>query len=141
MNDTTATVYGQVVRDASGRMWVDVPRRSACHSCEKTSGCSMSVLGGLVGGQTTRLPIDGLDMRDGETVQLSCPSEGLLKAAFLAYGLPAFAMVVGALVAATLTVSDLYQALGAAGGLALGVLITRWLVARGHLPTMTLNEE
>lgn len=135
------TVSGHVLRDGAGRFWIDVPRRSACQSCDKTSSCSMSVLGGLVGSATIRLPIQGMDIQVGDRVRLACPSDGLLKAALLAYGLPALGMVVGAVLMSLMNFNDGPQALGAGLGLFLGVMATRWLVARGHLPALTYFEE
>lgn len=142
MSDTSHIVAtGQVVRDGAGRMWIDVPRRSACQSCGKASGCGMSVLGGLSGNSPLRLSVDGLNRAPGEHVALSCAASGLLKAAFLAYGLTVLGLVAGGVAPALLGLGDGWQALGAALGLGLGILITRWAVARGHIPALTLTEE
>lgn len=142
MIDVSATsVFGRVVRDGAGRQWIDVPRRSACQSCGKSSDCGMSILGSLAGDPNLRLPIDGLSVHDGAQVELSCASSGLLRAAFLAYGLPTLGMVGGALAAAALDFGDGVLALSALVGLALGVMTTRLAVARGHMPTLTLIEE
>lgn len=142
MTDAPSTpVFGRVVRDGAGHQWIDVPRRSACQSCGKSSDCGMSLLGSLAGDKSLRLPIAGLSVRDGAQVELSCSSRGLLRAAFLAYGLPSMGVVGGAVVAALLDYGDGVQAMSAFLGLALGVMTTRLAVARGHLPTMTLIEE
>ncbi|MCR4379346.1 MAG: SoxR reducing system RseC family protein [Rhodospirillales bacterium] len=135
------TVSGQVMRDGAGRLWLDVPRLSACQSCDKTSTCSMSVLGGLAGSASMRLPVEGVDLHSGDRVTVACSSNGLLKSAFLAYGLPSLGLVVGAAMMAVMNFDDGAQALGAGLGLILGVMITRWAVARGHLPALTYFEE
>lgn len=139
MTDASPTVTGHVVRDDAGRLWVDVPRRSACQSCGKSSACGMSVLGGLSSAGSIRLNADGL--AEGASVDLACPSSGLLKAAFLAYGLPALGLVGGAVSMAVLEFGDGVQALGAGLGLVLAIILTRRTVARGHLPTLSIYEE
>lgn len=142
MNDEGYTaVSGTVVKDAQGRTWVDVPRRSACQSCGKSSGCSMSVLGGLAGGQTTRLSVDGMDLEPGQQVALACPSSGVLKAAVLAYGVPLLGVVGGALIAAAFDFSQGAQMLSAAVGLGVGILVLRRSGRQGGLANLTLIEE
>jgi sigma-E factor negative regulatory protein RseC len=136
-----STVSGQVLRDGAGRYWLDVPRRSACQSCGKSSACSMNALGGLVGSANMRLPIEGLGLSSGDRVTVACSTDSLLKSAFLAYGLPSLGLVVGAAIMAMMNFGDGGQALGAGMGLALGVMITRWAVARGFLPALTYFEE
>jgi len=138
---TPTTVSGHVVRDGAGRLWIDVPRRSACQTCDKSKGCGMGVLGSLSGNGSIRLAADGRAVHVGDQVALTCSSSALLKAAFLAYGLPALGLVFGAVAMALMNFSDGAQVLGAALGLGLGVLTTRQAVARGHLPKLTLNEE
>lgn len=140
-DEGTTAVSGTVVQDAQGRTWVDVPRRSACLSCGKSSGCSMSVLGGLTGGQTTRLSVDGLELAPGQQVELACPSGGVLKAAVLAYGMPLAGVVGGALIAAALEFSQGAQMLCAGLGLGVGVLLLRWAGRQGSLANLTLIEE
>ena len=135
------TVTGRIELDAQGRTWVAVPRRSACQSCGKSSGCGMSVLGGLAGGQKTRLPIAGMDAREGDTVALSCAPGGLLKAAFLAYGLPVLGLVLGAGAAALMNLNDASQMLGAGAGLVAGLLLARLAAKHGRTPTLRLIEE
>ncbi len=141
MSNATATVSGHVVRDGAGRLWVDVPRRSACQTCAKSKGCGMGVLGGLGGNGGVRVAVDAPGLVAGQRVSVTSASSGLLQAAFLAYGLPALGLVVGAVTMAVMNFGDGAQALGAALGLVLGALITRQAVARGHLAAMTLNEE
>lgn len=136
-----SAVFGTVVKDAQGRTWVDVPRRSACQSCGKSSGCSMSVLGGLAGGQATRLSVSGVNLAPGQHVELVCPTTGVLKAALLAYGLPLAGLVVGALVAVAFDFSQGAQVLCAGVGLGAGALALRWASRRGDLANLTLIEE
>lgn len=135
------TVSGTVVKDAQGRTWVEVPRRSACQSCGKSSGCSMSVLGGLTGGQITRLSVGGLELPPGQQVKLACPAGGVLKAAMLAYGVPLAGVMGGALIAAALDQSQGAQMLSAGLGLGLGVLAMRWAGRQGGLTNLTIIEE
>lgn len=135
------TVSGLVLRDGAGRLWLDVPRHSACQSCGKSSSCSMGVLGGLAGSASMRVPIDDENLRAGDQVTVVCSSTGLLKSAFLAYGLPSVGLVLGAAMMAVMNFADGAQALGAGMGLVLGVMTTRWAVAQGHLPTLTYFEE
>lgn len=132
------TVIGRVVRDGQDRLWIKVPRLSACQGCGKSDSCATPQMGG---GAPSRLPVVGLDVRAGDTVSLSCAGQGVLKAAFLAYGVPALGLVLGALGAALAGGGDFAELLGAALGLGLGLLTTRLAVARGHLPELILNEE
>ena len=133
------TVTGRVAVDDDGALFVDVPRRSACQSCGKDSACGMSVLGGLAGtAGFVRMDLKDGTAQSGDTVTLSCPQDGLLKAAVIAYAPPALGLVGGAVTAALNGGGDGVQALGALGGLVLGLMITRWAAAKSRLPAMTI---
>lgn len=134
------TVTGRVVRDGDG-LFVDVPRRSACQSCGKESGCGMSLLSGLAGGGSMRMNLREGVAEPGSSVVLGCPQDGLLKAAFIAYAPPALGLVVGAVVAALNGSGEGVQALGALGGLIVGLMLTRVAAAKARLPAMRILKE
>ena len=135
------TVGGRVIADDDGRLFVDVPRRSACQSCGKESGCGMSVLGGLSVSQSVRLELQDVGVDPGQTVQLSCPQDGLVKAAILAYAPPALGVVAGAVAMALSGFGDGAQAFGALLGLGLGLMTTRMVASHSALPQMYILKE
>jgi len=136
-----STVSGRVVAGDDGRLFVDVPRRSACQSCGKESGCGMSVLGALSVSQSLRLELQDISVVAGQSVRLSCPQDGLLKAALMAYAPPALGVVMGAVAMALNGFGDGAQVLGALTGLALGLMTTRMLATRSALPKMNILKE
>ena len=131
------TVTGRVIRDG-GNLYIDVPRRSACQSCGKESGCGMSLLGGLAGNGSMRLSLNDDAADPGAEVVLGCSQDGLLKAAFIAYAPPALGLVLGAVAAALSGLGEGVQALSALGGLALGLMLTRVAAAKTRLPAMQI---
>jgi len=145
MNDVQTgadvTVSGLVVADGDGRLFVDVPRRSACQSCNKESGCGMSVLGGLSVSQSLRLELQDVRVDPGQSVQLSCPQDELVKAAVLAYAPPALGVVAGAVTMALSGFGDGGQAFGALAGLGLGLVTVRMLASHSALAQMYILKE
>ncbi|OEJ66249.1 SoxR reducing system RseC family protein [Magnetovibrio blakemorei] len=140
-NPQNTTVSGRVVSGAGGQLFVDVPRRSACKSCSKESGCGMSVLGGLSVSQSLRFEMQGgVEATPGETVQLSCSHDGLVKAALMAYLPPVLGLVAGSVATSLSGFGDGLQALGALVGLGLGLILTRALAVHGGLPQMHIHE-
>lgn len=140
-NAQDTTVSGRVVAGADGQLFVDVPRRSACKSCAKESGCGMSVLGGLSVSQSLRFEMQGdVKATPGETVQLSCSHDGLVKAALMAYVPPVLGLVAGSVATSLSGFGDGLQALGALVGLGLGLILTRALAVHGGLPQMHIRE-
>lgn len=133
-------VSGTVVQDDLGRLFVDVPRMSACQSCSKSKGCGTSMLGSLGGTKDLRFRLKG-KAEVGDTIRLVCDQDDLVRAAFLAYMPPAVGMVLGGASAALSGSGDGVQALCALGGLCLGLILTRGLSTRDRVPAMQVIKE
>ena len=131
-----SSVTATVVQGKDGGLVLNVPRRSACKSCSKDDGCGMSMLGGLTATQGMKMELNPGVAQVGDTLELGCSQDGLVKAAFIAYAPPALGLVLGASAAALNGGGDGVQALGALGGLMIGLLCTRGLAAKSRLPKM-----
>lgn len=124
---------GVVVRLEGDHAWVRAEGAgSACGACERKGGCQSagmgSVLDGLLGSQQTPrllcLP-NTIHARQGDAVVI-CASEGaVLRAVWLAYGIPLLLALAGAILLNFLTGSELAAAAGMIAGLVGGVFIMR----------------
>ncbi len=81
---------GVVVAIEEGMAWVESARPSACGHCAAKGHCSAGLLGrALSPGGASRIAVrDTHGLRVGEEVVLGLPEEGLMRAAWLLYGLP-----------------------------------------------------
>ncbi len=124
---------GVVIRLEGDHVWVRAEcAGNACGSCERKSGCQSaglgSVLDGLSGGKQTtqllRLP-NTIHARQGDAVVI-CASDGaVLRAVWLAYGIPLLLALTGAILMSFLTGSELASAMGMIAGLIGGFFIMR----------------
>ena len=133
-----SSVQGRVIKDRDDQLVVEVAKRSACQGCAKETGCTMSALGALNPSQSLHIAVSDMDLNVGETVELQCTHDGLVKAAFLAYGPGSLGLVIGASIAALNGFGDGGQALGALLGLSLGLSLTRMGARKGGLPTLKI---
>ncbi|MBA3033482.1 MAG: SoxR reducing system RseC family protein [Gammaproteobacteria bacterium] len=124
---------GVVVRLEGDHAWVRAEGAgSACGSCGQKGGCQSvgmgSVLDGLPGSQqTTRLLYlpNTIHARQGDVVVI-CASEGaLLRAVWLAYGIPLLLALAGAIALSWLTGSEVAAAAGMVAGLLGGFFFMR----------------
>jgi sigma-E factor negative regulatory protein RseC len=128
--------FARVVSVDGAMAWLEPEQTTSCGSCATASAC-----GGKAGPnwlQARRFRIandDGLEV--GERVVVGIREGVLLKGAVTAYVLPLFTMMVGGTTAQSWFGTDAFAALGAVGGLGLGLLFARLraahLSARGDL--------
>ncbi|MEX2496973.1 MAG: SoxR reducing system RseC family protein [Woeseia sp.] len=122
---------GKVVAVGPNSATVSVEAAVACKRCAAGRGCGA----GLLQKSRTRLievkMVPGVLLEVGDTVRLELPPADLLRAAWLAYGLPLVAMVMAVTAGAAFTAAagDLplvaFAALGLTGGVVLGRRVLR----------------
>lgn len=144
MNETAAVV----VRVEGGYAWVEAEGPGhACGACASRSGCqsgrAASVLDGIHNGggrQLLRLP-NTIGARPGDAVVIRAAEGLVLRAVWLAYGIPLLLALGGALLVSHLTGSEPLAAAAVPAGLAAGVLLMRRrrLESRNTQPILSLG--
>lgn len=124
---------GRVVAVERDGVWVETVRSSTCGSCAARKGCGHGLINQLSDGQrglVRALPgqISPLQCRLDDEVQISIPEEVILRGSLVVYILPLVTMLAGAALAAQLWTGgdDAIAALGAAAGIAVGLVLVRW---------------
>ena len=111
---------GRVLRVDGSIAWIECMRADACGLCPARHVCES---GGWPGGDRSphrlRARTAGADWRPGTEVIVGIPEGALVRAAFLAYGLPLALLTAGALLGASAGPS--FAALGAAFGAGIGL--------------------
>ncbi|MDI6749323.1 MAG: SoxR reducing system RseC family protein [Rhodocyclaceae bacterium] len=145
MNRTDGIVVRLEGRDA----WVETSGPGkACGGCAQAGSCSSGTQGNVldaVGGQggkplLIRLP-NTIGARPGDAVVIRAADGMVLRAVWLAYGVPLLLALGGALLATALTGSEPVALLGMLLGLGAGVMWLRWqgLEARRREPILSLE--
>lgn len=138
------TETARVVAVDSDAVWVETLRQTSCGSCAARSGCGHGMLNTARSGASrglikALLPSDkSLTVSLHDTVVLSMPERGFLRAAWMLYAMPLLLTVAAALAADQLWTSpsmsqgstDLRVTLAAALGLGVGLLLLRVLSDR-----------
>ncbi|MDP1605461.1 MAG: SoxR reducing system RseC family protein [Rhodocyclaceae bacterium] len=124
---------GVVVRLEGDHAWVRAEGAgSACGACEQQGGCQSAGMGSVLDGvlgrgqakQLLRLP-NTIRARPGDTVVV-CAAEGaVLRAVWLAYGIPLVLALAGAIIFSALTGSELAAVAGMLIGLLGGYFVMR----------------
>jgi sigma-E factor negative regulatory protein RseC len=137
MIETTA----RVVSTDNGSILVEASNESGCGGCKSRSVCGVSGLGKYFSGNRKAIEIKcDSSVRVGDDLQLSMSEGDMLKAGLLAYLLPSVLALVGAGVAASLGRGDAIAVLGAAAGVATGLLIGRITGWVPHMVAQRKNE-
>lgn len=120
---------------------IEAVRRGACGSCGASAACGTSLLDRFLGRRPLRLRVDNvLGAQIGDRVILGVPEAALLRAAFSAYLVPLFGLILGAIFARELAVAtgswtqELASLVGGLLGFALSFL---WL--RGYSARLAAN--
>lgn len=116
----------KVVFAGNGTALVEPNGESGCGGCKSRSACGVSGLGKYFSGN--RKPIEvkcDAGVRAGDELQLSMDESDMLKSGLLAYLLPSVLALAGAGAGASLELGDAVAVLGAAAGVALGLLLGR----------------
>jgi sigma-E factor negative regulatory protein RseC len=107
---------------------LEVVRRTPCGLCGQTRGCGISLWGRLFGHRNNIFrAANQIGAKVGDSVVVGVDEHALLTSSLAAYGAPLLALLAGALLGNGIGSgerADLYAAIGALAGLALGLL---WL--------------
>jgi sigma-E factor negative regulatory protein RseC len=122
----------RVVATGANSATVSVEAQAVCARCAAGRGCGAGL---LQQGRTRLLDVrvaDGLHLRPGDRVRLELAPLHLLRAAWLAYGLPLFALVVSVALAAVAGegAGDAGMVAAGAAGLAAGLIAGRRLLRK-----------
>lgn len=137
----------KVISAADGSALVEPTMQSGCNSCQSRSACGVSGLGKYFSTNRKLIEVrcEG-GVRAGDELQLHMSEGDLLKAGLLAYLLPVLLALTGSGIAASCSLGDGGEALGALAGFAAGFLLVRlsnWvprLVARRNNELLTEGE-
>ena len=122
-----------VVEAGDGHAWVEIQRRSACGSCAASEGCGTAALGKLWSDRRIRVrAIAEEPLRVGDEVCVGLADGVLLRGALLAYSLPLFLLLAGALLGQVAFAGAGEEPVVLSGvlGLGLGFLVVRVLSKR-----------
>jgi sigma-E factor negative regulatory protein RseC len=120
----------RVTAAADGVAWVAANQQSACGACQAKSVCGVSGLGQFLNQGRPDLPLAGCHAQPGDELVLSIDETTLLGAGLYAYLLPAVLGIAAASGADAAGRGDGFAALAALGGIALGLLLSRWFAPR-----------
>lgn len=119
--------------DNSNLATLEIMRQVPCGICGQTRGCGNSLWGKIFAHKTRAFKANNaINAQVGDGVVVGMDEQLVLKSALLLYALPLATMMIGALLSTTIfakspSQADLYAAIGAAVGLALGLV---WV--KGH---------
>ena len=120
----------EFIRDAGGaRAIVEVETAAACARCASGRGCGAGIMSGRAG--STRIEVSiapGLELAEGDVVDIELAPGNILRAALLVYGLPLAGAIFGAALAFLNALGD-----GGAAALAIAGLFAGALVSRSRL--------
>ncbi|MBT8106705.1 MAG: SoxR reducing system RseC family protein [Gammaproteobacteria bacterium] len=126
MDTVQGTVLSVTHVDDVSRAVLDVDPQQICARCAAGKGCGAGVFGsGAQRRQLTARVTDGLDVREGLTVEVAMGPGGLLKTASTAYGYPLVGGLAGTAAARVAELGDTAAALAALAGLFSGFVVAR----------------
>ena len=130
MIETTA----RVISSDNGTVLIQPSNESGCGGCKSRSVCGVSGLGKYFSNTRKAISVEcDANVHAGDELQLSMDEGDLLKAGLMAYLLPSVLALVGAGSVAAYGFGDFAAVLGAAGGVAVGLLLGRFT---GWVPKM-----
>ncbi len=116
---------GRVVAVRPGLAWVEITRRSACGTCDASSGCGTAVVAKLFSDKVNRLQVaDTLGVQVGDRVVIGIADGTLTRASLAAYMLPLLALMIVAFLAQSAGASEEGSALLGIAGLGVGLWVT-----------------
>lgn len=113
------------------RAVVGIDAAAACPRCAAGKGCGAGLFADT--GRERRVEASvrpGLQLKEGDLVEVALAPDNLLRAALIVYGLPMAGAVIAALLAYALSLGDVGAALAALAGLVAGLLLGRWRLRR-----------
>jgi len=120
-----------IVQRVDGGKAIVAMETAGCSSCGQGSSCGIGKMASGRPATLLTLPVSG-DIRAGDMVSIALPESKLSLSALLGYLFPAFAMLIGAWLGATLEGTDGATALGAIAGFLGALAIAR--LAIGLIP-------
>jgi len=118
----------QVVETAGQDVLVETIRQSACASCNASKGCGQKLLSEIGQGERFRVLArnpQGYVLQQGDNVVLGLEEASFLSASVMVYLMPLIAMMMLALLADLMQLSEPLVALSGAVGLGGGLLVVR----------------
>ncbi|MDH3532210.1 MAG: SoxR reducing system RseC family protein [Gammaproteobacteria bacterium] len=118
--------------DESGTLAVvSIDVAAVCPRCAAGKGCGAGIAGSAGHPrQVEALVPPGLDIREGDLVEVTLAPNRLLRAALIVYGLPLAGAVAAATLAYALALGDVAAAVAALAGVLAGLQIGRWRLGR-----------
>jgi sigma-E factor negative regulatory protein RseC len=127
------TETGRVVAIEADALWVETIRRSTCGGCAAQKGCGHALLDRGSDRHRGRIRIlpgarSVCEFTIDDQVQFDIADATILRGSLIAYGLPLFGLLAGALATAWWLPGnrDVVAVLGATVGLLLGFALVRW---------------
>ncbi|MDH4125909.1 MAG: SoxR reducing system RseC family protein [Gammaproteobacteria bacterium] len=132
MNNPTGTIQS-LLSDADGpRAIVEVENGPLCARCAAGKGCGAGLLGGTSQMRRVEAAVRAdLKLAAGDRVELVLPTDRLLRATLISYGLPLSGALLAASIAWLLGFGDTAAALSALAGIGAGWIVGRWQLGRG----------
>ena len=139
MSTTIIEHRGIVQRVEDGKAIVAM-ETAGCSSCSQSSGCGIGKMASGRPATLLTLPASA-GIKAGDQVSIALPENRLTLSALFGYLFPAFAMIFGAWLGATVDGSDGATAIGAIAGFVGALLVLRILVGLvpGLMPAPELN--
>lgn len=114
----------RVLKTSGATSFVEATEHNGCGACASQDSCGISGLGRFFSRRRQPVALACGNVRPGQEITVAVSETDLLKVGLWAYLLPVTLAVAGASLAAPM--GDLAAVLGAALGLAAGLLIARW---------------
>lgn len=127
MMSTDLIEHRGIVQRVEGGKAIVAMETAGCTSCGQGSSCGIGKMAAGRPATLLTLPVSG-DIRAGDLVSIALPASRLSLSALLGYLFPAFAMLLGAWLGATLDGSDGATALGAIAGFLGALAIARVVI-------------
>lgn len=120
---------GRVIALEGDGLWVETIQRSACDACAVQKGCGQGALARFAGKSAAIRVLPGICDIDGlcpdDQVVIGIPEDVLVRGTLIIYLLPLLSLVVGAALAASVSMTDAVVGVGAILGLTAGGLVAR----------------
>ena len=113
------------------RAVVGIDVAAACPRCAAGKGCGAGIF--VDTGRQRHVEASvrpGLQLSEGDLVEVALAPDNLLRAALIVYGLPMAGAILAAAVAYALALGDVFAAVAALAGLGAGLLLGRWHLGR-----------
>ena len=127
MMSTGMIEHRGIVQRVEGGQAIVAMETAGCSSCGQGSSCGIGKMASGRPATLLTLPVSG-DVRAGDLVSIALPESKLSLSALLGYLFPAFAMLLGAWLGATLDGSDGATALGAIAGFLGALAVARVVI-------------